>query len=155
MRTLGVSREQSNAATVIALLLVAEAMNHGVDKIKHPAVSTADEVLAGASLRELVRGIAAEPGRETPFPTTLLVVALIAAGAGPTIIRSIRGARGSAHGASARFHRRYGWLIDPGHWRQRHAQLREALAARTPAPAPAPAAVPAESRALEPQHVPA
>ena len=45
---------------------------------------------------------------------------------GGTARSGLHGLRGSGHIADVAFHKRYGYLIDPGHWRQRRAQRREA-----------------------------
>jgi hypothetical protein len=55
---------------------------------------------------------------------TLLAIAVI----GGTARSGLHGVRGSGHQADVAFHQRYGYLVDPGHWRARRAKRRAAQA---------------------------
>jgi hypothetical protein len=129
-RVFGVPRDQANIATLIAALLAADAA-HGVGKWvlrPGPAPTAADGVLGGAALRELLCRVAGPGARETPLLATLLTIAVVGGTARRVAGRSGRAIRSSSHLADVQFHKRYGYLIDPGHWRQRRAERRNAQA---------------------------
>ena len=73
-------------------------------------------------LREALCRVAGPDARDTPALASLLAIAVI----GATARSGLHGLRGSGHSADVAFHKRYGYLVDPGHWRQRRAQRREA-----------------------------
>ena len=130
-RTFGVPRDQANIATLIAALLAAEAA-HDVGKWllrPGPAPTPADGVIGGAALRELLCRVAGPGARETPLLATLLTIAVGGGAARRVAVKSGHAIRSSSRLADVQFHKRYGYLIDPGHWRQRRADRRNAQAA--------------------------
>ncbi len=123
-RLFGVGPEQANLVTAVALLMLAESARRGVRKLMEgpPTPSLEEGLLGGAVVGELLSEVAGLSSRGTRQPTTLLALAVVGGLAGPSIVRSIRGVKASSHRAAVSFHRRYGYLIDPGHWREHHAQ---------------------------------
>jgi hypothetical protein len=75
-------------------------------------------------IREALCRVAGPDSRDTPLLTTLLAIAVI----GGAARSGLHGMRRSGHQADVAFHKRYGYLIDPGRWRQRRAQRRAAQA---------------------------
>jgi hypothetical protein len=129
----GVSDEQANLLSwVILLMLITDAQGHVRRMMEGPPMPPAEDWLFGlGTLEEVVGSIVGPPAQGTPALSGLIALAVVAATVGPTIKRSLRGVRASSHRAATGFHHRYGYLVDPGHWRSRRAQRREALAGRT------------------------
>ncbi|MBV8958575.1 MAG: hypothetical protein JO087_07390 [Actinobacteria bacterium] len=129
-RLFGIGPEQANLVTAIAILTLAETMRRKVRALMEGPILPAyeDGLVGGAVLRELLGGMAGLSTRDTPQPATLLTVAVVSGLAAPTAVKSIRSVKATTHRASIAFHHRYGYLIDPGHWRQRHAELAGRLA---------------------------
>jgi uncharacterized protein YcfJ len=128
VRVFGVSPEDANVVSAIGLLVIADAAHKATTRVlKSPRAPTLeDELMAGASIRALVGAIAGPAIDETPGLGTLITIALVGRAVGPTAVRSIRALRGGTHGAAVHFHHRYGYLVDPGHWREQRAERREA-----------------------------
>ena len=126
-RTFGVSRDQVNLATLVALGGLAEAMRTQSRKMRSAAgvPSTADNMIGVTLASELLRSIGGPVSDDTPLIGPLIAVAMIGAGARAVTRRSARGVYGSSHKMDVAFHHRYGYLVDPGHWRARRAQRRE------------------------------
>jgi hypothetical protein len=78
--------------------------------------------MAFGIVREALARVAGPDSRDTPLLSSLLAIAVI----GGAARSGLRGIRGSGHSADVAFHRRYGYLIDPGHWRSRRAERRNA-----------------------------
>jgi hypothetical protein len=125
-RLFGVPRDQANLVTLIAVMVLAERAHEKAHRlIGGPSLPSAgDGLLAGASLRELLCGFAGAPARDTPLLGTLLTIAVLGGTVGPTASKSLRAVGTSSHRVAVGFHDRYGYIIDPGHWRQRRAQRR-------------------------------
>jgi hypothetical protein len=126
-RVFGLSPEQDNVLTLLALGLMASAMHDAYRKVMEgpPFPTGADLALGGASASELMLGVAGPPSRKGPLLGALLLGALLAGGARPVLRRSLAGLVGEERKLSFDFHRRYGYLVDPGHWRQRRAERRQ------------------------------
>lgn len=136
----GLPPEQDNILTLMALGLAAGAVHGGYRRVvEAPGAPSGGDVLIGtASLSEVMSGIAGPSSRKAPMLGTLLLAALLAGAAGPAIRGSLRGLKGETDRVTLDFHRRYGYLVDPGHWRQRRAERRaggHAIAASPSEPA--------------------
>lgn len=118
--------DQENLVTLVAVLALAETAHKKIQPwLVGPALpSFGDGLLTGASLREGLFGVAGSPSRDAPFAGGLLAIAIIGGASAPAAYRSLRAMRGFSHRAATRFHGRYGYLVDPGHWRQRRAVRR-------------------------------
>jgi hypothetical protein len=129
-RLLGVPRDQANVATLIAALIVAQAaQDHARRVFRAPATPAAGDMLLGtATARELLRGMAGPTSRETPLLGTLLALAVLGGPAFRAARGSLHGIRTSSRRANAGFRHRYGYLVDPGHLRERRARRRRARA---------------------------
>ncbi len=130
-RLFGVPRDQANIVSLVAVLLLAERAQHKLRRLLS-APGTVDPsyaLLAAASVREVLSGIAGPPARATPAAGTLLTVAVVGGISRAVAVRTINGLRTTAHELTAGFHRRYGWIADPGQLRERRA--RRELAATT------------------------
>jgi hypothetical protein len=130
-----VPRDQVNLATLVGLLVLAEGVGANARLLRGSAhsPSTADNVLGAAMVNELLSAIAGPSSRDAPLVGGLLAIAAIGGVARATVGKSARGVWGSSHKLDLAFHHRYGYLIDPGHWRARRARRREA---RTPTSSP-------------------
>jgi hypothetical protein len=128
-RVFAIERNQVNMVSLIALLVMAERAQATTSKLRARRGPTLAENFMGFGIvREAVCGVAGPGARDTPLLGTLLAIAVI----GATARSGLHGIRGSGHSADVAFHHRYGYLIDPGHWRRRRAQRRDARAAAPP-----------------------
>jgi len=127
-RLFGLPRDQANLATLIALLVLAQAVHEKAAPVLRapPAPSAADAALGAAALRELFYDVAGPSSRETPLFATLVTIAVLGGLARPVVRASVHAIRGSSHASVARFRHRYGYVVDPGQWRARRAQRRAA-----------------------------
>lgn len=109
-RLFGVSRADSNLATLIALGVLAAAIHEKAERLmKGPGAPTgADAVLGAASLRMLVRGIAGTSARDTPLLGTLVAIAVLGRLPHPTLGGSLRGIKAFSRGTRSTLNRRYG-----------------------------------------------
>jgi len=122
-RVFAIERKDVNLVSLIALLLMAERAQATTRKVKSGRGPTmAEDFMGFGIIREALCSVAGPQSRDTPLLSTLLAIAVI----GGAVHSGLRGVRGSGHQADVAFHRRYGYLIDPGHWRQRRAQRRDA-----------------------------
>jgi len=122
-RVFAVERNDVNLVTLIVLLVMAEQMQATSRRVKAGRGPTlAEDFMGFGILREALCRVAGPNARDTPLLASLLAIAVI----GGTIRSGLHGLRGSGHSADVAFHKRYGYLVDPGHWRQRRAQRREA-----------------------------
>ena len=121
-RVFAVERRDVNLLTLIVLLVMAEQMQDTSRQVKAGRGPTlAEDFMGFGIIREALCTVAGPDSRDTPLLATLLAIAVI----GGTVRSGLHGLRGSGHSADVAFHKRYGYLIDPGHWRQRRAQRRE------------------------------
>ena len=113
------------------LLLAGQAAYGAGKRVFRPGgpPTNADGMLLAATARELLLRTAGLPADGTPALGTLLVAAVALTTARRAAARSGRAIRASSSTANARFHHRYGYMIDPGHWREHRAMRRLAAAA--------------------------
>lgn len=125
-RVFGIPEDQQGLLTLVIAMMLLTGAHGRVDRLvrARPSPTLADGLFGGVSVRELICSIAGPSARDTPMLGTLLTVAVVAGTARPAVAKSIHGLRTTSHRASVGFHQRYGYLVDPGHWRQRHAQRR-------------------------------
>lgn len=124
-RVFGVPPEQQNLLTMVAILALAETAAERLRRMRQgpPLPSANGSLFATASVKELLVSIAGSPARDTPSAGTLLALAVVGGAAAPAALRSIRVVRGASRRMTSGFHHRYGYLVDPGHWRERRARL--------------------------------
>jgi hypothetical protein len=136
-RMFGVPKEQERLLTLVLLLMAADGAGRNLRRmLAVPAPPSAgDSLLGGAFVSGLIGSMAGTTAQETPTSALLIALALVAGTTGPAVAKSPRGIRSSGHRASVGFHHRYGYLVDPGHWRQRRAERTEARARAATAPA--------------------
>jgi hypothetical protein len=125
-RTFGVSRNQANLATLVALGGLAEAMRTQSRKMRSAAgvPSKADNMIGLTLVSELLRSVGGA-SEDTALMGPLIALAIMGTGARAVTRRSAHGVYGSSHKMDVAFHHRYGYLVDPGHWRARRAQRQE------------------------------
>jgi hypothetical protein len=122
-RVFAVERRDVNLVTLIALLLMADKTQSTTRRLRGGRGPTLAEDFMGFGIaREALCRVAGPTSRDTPLLSTLLAIAVI----GGAARSGLHGVRDSGHQADVAFHHRYGYLIDPGHWRQRRAQRRTA-----------------------------
>jgi hypothetical protein len=122
-RVFAVQRKDVNLVTLIALLIMAEKTQATSRKLRSRRGPTLTEDFMGFGIvREALCRVAGPDSRDTPLLSTLLAIAVI----GGAARSGLHGVRGSGHRADVAFHDRYGYLIDPGHWRRRRADRRKA-----------------------------
>lgn len=124
-RLFGVSRDQANLVSLIALALLVERAHSTWEWLNAGPASSADGLFAAASMREALTGVAGPASRRDPLYGILLMAAVLLSGTNPAVKASLRQIKAGAHGLNVRFHGRYGWLVDLGHWRERRALRRE------------------------------
>jgi hypothetical protein len=129
-RLFGVSPDQVNLMTLIVILLVADKAYDGMTRVVRVpgAPSLGDGLLAGGALRESARAIAGPAARDTPLLGVLVMAALLGNTVRPAVAKSIHEIRTSSHRMALGFHHRYGYIVDPGHWRERRARRQEVRA---------------------------
>lgn len=121
-RVFAIERKDVNLVSLIALLVMAERAQSTTRKLRSRRGPTmAEDFMGFGIIREALCRVAGPDSRDTPLLSTLLAIAVI----GGAAHSGLRGVRGSGHQADVAFHRRYGYLVDPGHWRQRRAQRRD------------------------------
>jgi hypothetical protein len=125
-RAFGLSRSQANLATLAALLTLAEAAHDRAGSyLRAPgAPSALSSSVGAAGVSAVLRSVAGAPSSDVPGAGALLAIAVLGGAVAPTVIRSLHGVRTESHRLALDFHHRYGYLIDPGHWRQRRAHRR-------------------------------
>jgi hypothetical protein len=123
-RLFGVSEDQANMVTLIALLMVADKAYAGITRVvRVPAPpSWGDGLLVGGAVRASARGIVGPAASDTPLLGVLVVAAVVGTTLRPAVAKSIHEIRTSSHRMALGFHHRYGYLVDPGHWRERRAR---------------------------------
>ncbi len=106
----GVSRDQSNLVTLIALGVLAQASrDRAVRVVKAPGgPRPADALLGTALLKELVHRIAGPDSKDTPLIGTLVAIAVLGRLSRPVFGESVRAIRASARRTRAIFGQRYG-----------------------------------------------
>lgn len=127
-RMFGISPDQANAVTVIGLILLAQSAHENLGRflIKPRPPGLVDGFVLDASVRNVFRGVAGPTVADAPGLSTLLALAVLGAAARPIANESLRALRSSSQRLTLGFHHRYGYLVDPGHWRSRRAERRTA-----------------------------
>jgi hypothetical protein len=140
-RLFGLPKDQAALASLIALLALAQAVHDkGQQALRAPGgPSLADGLIGGSVVREVVYGVAGPSARETPLFGTLLTIAILGGAARPGLVKTLHAARARSQKMNLTFRHRYGYVIDPGHWRERRAQRRRAQAADSAKEAGSPA----------------
>jgi len=122
-RVFAVERNDVNLVTLVVLLVMAEQMQATSSRVRAGrGLTLAEDFMGFGIVREALCRVAGPDARDTPLLASLLAIAVI----GATARSGLRSVHGSGHRADVAFHKRYGYLVDPGHWRQRRAQRREA-----------------------------
>lgn len=123
-RLFAVPQEQANLVTLVAVAMLAETGHRKLQRLLNvPSVPSSGEgLMAAAAMRELAWNVAGPPARDMPLSGLLLAIAIVGGTATPAALKSLRAVRAFAHRTNVGFHRRYGYIVDAGHWRQRHAQ---------------------------------
>jgi len=132
-RLFGCPKDQANLLTLVAAAVLVGAMRDRSQRIMRGSTPTQDDVLLGmASVRELICSVAGPSLRDMPYLGALITVAFAGRAALPTVIRSICGIRTGSQRLNTGFRRRYGYLLDVGHRRQRRyeALVRKRAVAR-------------------------
>jgi hypothetical protein len=135
-RMFGVDEDQRNLLTLIAVLMMAGAVHDRAHRLlRVPAGPTrGDWILGDGLFQELLCSIAGPTSREPPILGTLLASAVVVGAVRPALVKSADALAGSSRRTSAHFHHRYGYLIDPGHWRGKRAQWRARRSAAVVSP---------------------
>jgi hypothetical protein len=99
-RVFGVSRDDSNLVTVLAVGSAAVAVHGTASRVRairrYPSGS--DSVIGAAVLREAALGIAGEPSRAVPAAGALVALALVGRSSRPVLRGAFRTTRGSVLG---------------------------------------------------------
>jgi hypothetical protein len=85
-----------------------------------------DLLIGAALLREALWDVAGPASREATPLGVLLIIAFAGGAARRALHRSSHHVGGISHRMTVGFHHRYGYLVDPGHWRARRAQRAKA-----------------------------
>jgi hypothetical protein len=125
-RLFGIPREQENLLTLVAALMMAEAIRERFHRLQEtpPLPSFGDGMLEAMSINEALCTVAGPASRQTPMMGALIALALVGHGLRPTVAKALHDLRSSAQFGAVHFHHRYGYLVDPGHWRRRRAMNR-------------------------------
>jgi len=151
-RAFGIQRDQANFVTLVAALLVLESMQDRTSKAftSGRPPSAGEMALGTTAAREALYAVAGPAAREGPLFASLVMLAVAGAAIRPVVGRSLRGIRASSRARNIKFRQRYGYIVDPGHWRERRMQRRaEAAAADSTAATAAKAASAAAAAAAE------
>jgi hypothetical protein len=99
----GVSREDSNRVTVIAVGSLAEGLSSSAARVLSvPALpSVAAAAIGAAALKETANSVAGDWSRTTPHFGTLIAFAVLGTSFGPLLSGSFRGVRRSFRGVTA------------------------------------------------------
>jgi len=127
-RMFGISPDQANAVTIIGLVLLAQNAHDKVGRfLRMPRPpGLVDGFVLDASVRNVFRGVAGPTVADAPGLSTLLALGVLGTAARPIAKESLRALRSSSQRLTFGFHHRYGYLIDPGHWRAQRAERRTA-----------------------------
>ena len=123
-RLFGIGPDQANLLTLVLALTLADAAPAKVKQLllglPHP--SAGDGLLAAGAWRQLLTAIAGPSDNATPFFGALLTIGLLSGTVAPRAVELARVVRTESHRIATGFHHRYGYIVDPGHWRARRAQ---------------------------------
>jgi hypothetical protein len=124
-RIYGGEGDHANTLTVISLLLLPGFVRDMTRRlVTTPQLSNSDLFLIAVTLRELFASAAGPVARETPGASTLLTLSLLSKTPGFGLLEAERGTATASHWLFGEFRHRYGYLVDPGHRRERRAQRR-------------------------------
>jgi hypothetical protein len=127
-RVLGVPREQANLASLIVLLVAAEAAQIRAERVmRSPSTPHfADFALGAAGLREVIYGIAGTDSRETPLFGTLALIAVLGGLATPIAEASASAIKTAYRDVRQVFGQRYGHLVRRGRreWQRASSRAR-------------------------------
>lgn len=127
-RYLGISKDQANIATLILLMIAGERAQHYAKRmlagVKIPLAHSVDDLVV---FHGSVRGLLLEAtglDRENPplFFGPVIALVFVTPPARRLLRKSIHSIRDPLHRAAVSFHGRYGYLVDPGHWREQRAR---------------------------------
>jgi hypothetical protein len=106
----GLSREQTNLASLVLLGTVAHAIRERAHRmmVAWPAPTAGDSVLGVATLREAVQTVAGPASRDTSMFGTLVAIAAAGGVCLPLARRSLRAFEQASERAGAAFKHRYG-----------------------------------------------
>jgi hypothetical protein len=125
-RLFGVEGRDADIVTLIGLALLIQSARAQARRLGGtPLPSGADAFLGFAAAREAIMGIAGPITRETPGVPAFIMIAVLGAAAGPTLAKTLQRVRSGTQRVNTGFHHRYGYLVDPGHRRQRRADRRD------------------------------
>jgi hypothetical protein len=96
-RVFGVSRENSNLMTVIALGSAAVGVQHAVSRVTLRGPSAVDAGIGAVLLKEATHRVAGDWSRTTPLFGAFLTLALLDRSFGPMVRASVHGVRRSLH----------------------------------------------------------
>jgi hypothetical protein len=135
-RRFGIPREQANVATVVGALIAVETSQRMATRTRtvvqaRRSQTPTDALLGMGAMREGMRAIAGPTAADEPLFGTLLMLAILARPARRIALRTAHGVGGSMRRLDTSFRNRYGYLVDPGHLRERRSERRRA---RTAAP---------------------
>jgi hypothetical protein len=96
-RVFGVSRDDSNLVTVLAIGSAAVAVHGTAARVRamRPHPSRSDGLIGASVLREVALGIAGEPSRAVPAAGALIGLALVGKSSRPMVRRTLRTTRES------------------------------------------------------------
>jgi hypothetical protein len=138
-RAFGIQRSQANIVTLVAALLVLESMQDRTSKAftSGRPPSAGEMALGVTAAREALYAVAGPAAREGPLFASLVMLAVAGAAVRPVVWRSLRNIRTSSQARNVKFRQRYGYIVDPGHWRERRTQQQAAAGAAKSAAATA------------------
>jgi len=111
-RLFGVSRDQANLLTVVALLTLAESMRRSAERVSNvQGPSRADTMLGAAVLREAVYGVGGVTADQTRMFGVLVAIAVVARLSAPAVRSAVHNVRTGSQRLQSGFRHRYGQLI--------------------------------------------
>lgn len=135
-RLLGLPKEQVNVATVVAGLVIAEALHARAGRLRRaPPPSLSDMALGASSLREGLYAVSGQSPSETPLVGTLIAIGVVGSLARPVVRTTLRGLRVSSRQLHDGFNHRYRHTIRHGRRhlsRAKHAGRKRLTVLRPP-----------------------
>ena len=114
-RMFGVSREQVDLTTLVALLVAAEQIHRRSQRLKPGRrASVSDFAIGAGALRESIYGVAGPASSDKPLAGTLIAIAILGGLLRQPVVKSVHGMRSSSRRAHQMFLGRYGHLIGDG-----------------------------------------
>jgi hypothetical protein len=128
-RVLGIRRDQANVVTLVAAVVALETSQQMAERSRSAVKSRRQHsrsaaLLSMATVREAMRGIAGPTAADEPLFGSLVMFAVLAKPTRRVALNVAHRVGTSTHRAGAGFRHRYGYLVDPGHRRERRAQRR-------------------------------